>query len=465
MPRKIAMFRLDADKPARFCDGVSRRDFLHAGSLGFLGLTMPHFFRLKAQGAVQGGKDVNCIHLMLVGGPSQLDTWDMKPDAPASIRGPFKPIKTNVSGVEISEIFPRMATHADKFALLRSAYHTAAAVHDTGCQMMQTGRLFQGGLESPNYGSVLRFEKGAKGDMPPNVLLPYTIGQLGGNLPHGDTAGFLGKGYDPFVLNADPADPNFKVPDLLPPDYISAVRVDRRRSWRQMIDQSVTYFEESNQDSKLMDGTFNQAYTLMTSTKAREAFDLTQEPEDVRKRYGMNRFGQGCLLARRLVERGVRFVTLNMFETVFNEITWDIHGSAPFSPISCYNELVGPMFDNGYSSLLEDLSKTGLLDTTMVLATGEFGRTPRINPAGGRDHWPQCWTVVMAGGGIKGGQVVGSSDAIGAAPKDQPVMPANIAATIYKCLGVPIDTILKTPQGREVRVVDHGFEPINDLLI
>jgi hypothetical protein len=426
---------------------------------------MPHFFRLKAMGAVQPSKDVNCIHLMLVGGPSQLDTWDMKPDAPASIRGPFKPIKTNVSGIEISEIFPRMATHADKFALLRSAYHTAAAVHDTGCQMMQTGRLFQGGLESPNYGSVLRFEKGAKGDMPPNVLLPYTIGQLGGNLPHGDTAGFLGKAYDPFVLNADPADPNFKVPDLLPPDYISAVRVDRRRSWREMIDQSVTYFEESNQDSKLMDATFNQAYTLMTSTKAREAFDLTQESEDTRKRYGMNRFGQGCLLARRLVERGVRFVTLNMFETVFNEITWDIHGSAPFSPISCYSELVGPMFDNGYSSLLEDLSKTGLLDSTMVLATGEFGRTPRINPAGGRDHWPQCWTVVMAGGGIKGGQVVGSSDAIGGAPKDQPVMPANIAATIYKCLGVPIDTILKTPQGREVRVVDHGFEPINDLLI
>ncbi len=459
------MFRLDADKRVHFCDGVSRRDFLHAGSLGFLGLTMPHFFRLKAMGAVQPSKDVNCIHLMLVGGPSQLDTWDMKPDAPASIRGPFKPIKTNVSGIEISEIFPRMATHADKYALLRSAYHTAAAVHDTGCQMMQTGRLFQGGLESPNYGSVLRFEKGAKGDMPPNVLIPYTIGQLGGNLPHGDTAGFLGKAYDPFVLNADPADPNFKVPDLLPPDYISAVRVDRRRSWREMIDQSVSYFEESNQDSKLMDATFNQAYTLMTSTKAREAFDLTQESEDTRKRYGLNRFGQGCLLSRRLVERGVRFVTLNMFETVFNEITWDIHGSAPFSPISCYSDLVGPMFDNGYSSLIEDLSKSGLLDTTMVLATGEFGRTPRINPAGGRDHWPQCWTVVMAGGGIKGGQVVGSSDAIGAAPKDQPVMPANIAATIYKCLGVPIDTILKTPQGREVRVVDHGFEPINDLLI
>jgi hypothetical protein len=458
------MFRLDADKQVHFCDGVKRRDFLHAGTLALLGLTMPEFMQLKAQGAVNPGKDINCIQLMLVGGPSQLDTWDMKPNAPDSIRGPYKPIKTNVTGIEISEIFPRMAKHADKFALLRSCYHTAAAVHDTGCQMMQTGRLFQGGLESPNYGSVLRFKKGENGDMPANVLIPYMIGQLGGNLPHGDTAGFLGKGYDPFVLNADPSEHNFKVPDMLPPEYISAVRVDRRRSWRQMIDQSVGYFEESNQDSKLMDATFNQAYTLMTSAKAREAFELTQEPDDVRKRYGMNRFGQGCLLARRLVERGVRFVTVNMFETVFNDITWDIHGSAPFSPISCYSDLVGPMFDNAYSSLLEDLSDRGLLSNTMVLATGEFGRTPRINPAGGRDHWPQCWTTVFAGGGIKGGQVVGASDRIGAAPQDRPVMPSHIAATVYKCLGIPIDTVLKTPQGREVRLVDHGFDPIDELL-
>ena len=459
------MFRLDADKRVHFCDGVTRRDFVHAGALAFLGLSMPQFLKLKAMGAVKLNKDVNCIQLMLVGGPSHLDTWDMKPDAPASIRGPFKPIKTNVSGIEISEIFPRMAKNADKFALLRSVYHTAAAVHDTGCQMMQTGRLFQGGLESPNYGSVLRFERGARGDMPPNVLLPYPIGQLGGNLPHGDTAGFLGKGYDPFVLNADPADPAFKVPDMLPPDYISAVRVDRRRSWRQEVDKSVQYFEESNPDSKLMDATFSQAYTLMTSAKAREAFELSQEPEEVRKRYGMNRFGQGCLLARRLVERGVRFVTLNMFETVFNDITWDIHGSAPFSPISCYSDLVGPMFDNAYSSLLEDLSRIGLLDSTLVLATGEFGRTPRINPAGGRDHWPQCWTVVLAGGGVKGGQVVGASDSIGAAPQDRPVTPAHVAATVYKCLGIPVDTILKTPQGREVRLVDTGFDPIDELLV
>ena len=456
------MFRLDADKCVHFCDGVTRRDFLHAGALGFLGLTLPEFLGLKALGAVPNDKDINCIQLMLVGGPSQLDTWDMKPDAPASIRGPYKPIPTNVSGIQISEIFPRMSKHADKFALVRSVYHTAAAVHDTGCQMMQTGRLFQGGLELPNYGCVLRRAKGPKGDVPPNVLLPYPIGQLGGNLPHGDTAGFLGKAYDPFVLNSDPAVPNFHVPDMLPPDYISAVRVDRRRSWRDEMDKSVSYFE-SNEDAKLMDSTFNQAYTLMTSAKAREAFELNQEPEDVRKRYGLNRFGQGCLLARRLIERNVRFVTVNMFETVFNEITWDIHGSAPFSPISCYRNLVGPMFDNAYSSLLEDLHDRGLLDSTLVLATGEFGRTPKINPAGGRDHWPQCWTIVMAGGGIQGGQVVGSSDTIAAAPHDRPVVPAHIAATVYKVLGLPIDLELHTPQGRVVRLVDHGFEPIDEL--
>ncbi len=457
------MIKLDADRAVHFCDGVTRRDFLHAGAITMLGLTLPDFFALKEFGAVALEKDINCIQLMLVGGPSQLDTWDMKPEAPDSIRGPYKPIRTNVSGMEISEIFPRMAKHADKFALLRSVYHTGAAVHDTGCQMIQTGRLFQGGLESPNYGCVLNKLKGPRGDVPPNVLIPIPIGQLGGNLPHGDTAGFLGKAYDPFVLNADPSDANFKVPDLLPPGYLASLRVDRRRNWRNAVDESVKYFE-SSQDARLMDSTFQQAYTLMTSAKAREAFDLAQEPEAVRRKYGMNRFGQGCLLARRLIERDVRFVTVNMFDTVFNEITWDIHGSAPFSPITCYGELIGPMFDNAYSSLLEDLHSSGLLKNTLVLATGEFGRTPKINPAGGRDHWPQCWTIVFAGGGIKGGQVVGSSDDIGSAPKDRPVAPGHVAATVFKALGLPIDLELKTPEGRVVRLVDHGFDPIDELL-
>jgi hypothetical protein len=457
------MIRLDADKAVRFCDGLTRRDFLHAGSLAFLGLSLPDLFRLKALGAVNTSKDVNCIMLFLVGGPSQLDTWDMKPEAPAEIRGPYKPIATNVDGIQISEIFPRMAEHADKFSLLRSVYHTAAAVHDTGHQMMQTGRLFQGGIEYPHVGCVLGFQRGPKGDVPPHVLLPKPIGNTGGAMPHGQTAGFLGKTYDPFVLNADPSDPNFKVPDMLPPPYIAAARVDRRRNWRDVIDKSVSYFE-ANQDAKLMDSTFHQAYTLMSSAKAREAFELHHEPEDMRKKYGLNRFGQGCLLARRLIESGVRFVTVNMFETVFNEITWDIHGSAPFSPISCYRDLVGPMFDNAYSSLLEDLAQRGMLENTLVVATGEFGRTPKVNPAGGRDHWPACWTMLWAGGGVKGGRVVGASDAIGAAPQDRPTTPMEVAATIFHLLGISLELELPGPQNRPIPLVERGIEPVRELL-
>jgi hypothetical protein len=457
------MIRLDADRPVEFCDGLRRRDFLHAGSLSMLGLGLPQLLGLKALGAVDNTKTgANCIMLMLIGGPSQLDTWDMKPNAPAEIRGPYKPIKTNVAGIEISENFPRMAKHADKYSLVRSMYHTAAAVHDTGHQMMQTGRLFLGGVEHPHIGCVLGKLKGPKGDVPPHVLLPRPIGNTGGNMPHGQNAGYLGKTFDPFVLNADPSDPNFRVPDMLPPEYLSALRVDRRKDWRAMVDRTVSKFETS-QDARLLDTTFHQAYTLMSSQKAREAFELHREPEQMREKYGLNRFGQSCLLARRLIEAGVRFVTVNMFETVFDEITWDIHGSKPFSPISCYRDLVGPMFDNAYSSLLEDLSERGLLKETMVVALGEFGRTPKVNPAGGRDHWPQCWTILMGGGPLQGGRVVGASDEIGALPKDRPTSPAEVAATIYQGLGIDLHVELPGAQGRPIPIVDRGVEPIKEL--
>lgn len=456
------MIRIDAEKAVSFCDGLRRRDFLHLGAISTLGLGLSSYFELQAKGAVSPKKDVNCIFLFLVGGPSHLDTWDMKPDAPAEIRGPYKPIATNVEGVQISEIFPRMARHADKFALLRSVYHTAAAVHDTGHQMMQTGRLFQGGLEHPHVGCVLSRLRGPKADAPPHVLLPRPIGNTGGNMPHGQNAGYLGKAYDPFVLNADPAKPDFEVPDLLPPDYITATRLERRRSLRQIVDGIVRDFEKS-EDARLLDSNFQQAYRLMSSASAREAFEIRQEADQVRDRYGRNSFGQSCLLARRMIERGVRFVTVNMFETVFNEITWDIHGSKPFSPISCYSDLVGPMFDHGFTSLIEDLHERGLLESTLVVAMGEFGRTPKINPAGGRDHWPQCWSIVFAGGGVQGGRVVGSSDEIGGAPKDRPVTPAEVAATAFHALGIDLDTELEGPQGRPIRIVDHGVEPIGEL--
>jgi hypothetical protein len=456
------MFRVDAPRPAHFCDGLTRRDFLHAGSLSLLGLGLPTFQALSARGDVARDKDVNCIMLFLLGGPSQLDTWDMKPGAPPEIRGPFQPIATKVPGIQISEVFPRMAGLMDKVSLVRTIYHQATAVHDTGHQMMQTGRLFTGGIEHPHIGCVLSKLKGPRGDAPPHVLMPRPMGPTGGNMPHGQSAGYLGKTFDPFVLNADPNDKAFKVPDLLPPEYVTTVRESRRRSLRQAIDGSIKAFEASP-DARLLDANFEQAYKLMSSKSTREAFELSAEPDAVRDRYGRTRFGQCCLLARRLVERGVRFVTINMFETVFNEITWDIHGSAPFSPIECYKNEVGPNFDNAFSTLVEDLAQRGLLENTMVLAFGEFGRTPKINPAGGRDHHPGCWTSIFAGGPIQGGRVVGASDEIGYAPKDRPVTTAEVAATVFHGLGISLDTELPGPQNRPLRIVDHGVEPIQEL--
>jgi hypothetical protein len=318
------MLRLDSNRPVSFCDGLTRRDFLHAGAIAGLGLTLPGFLAARAPRTVGAGlragpgdSDINCIMLFLVGGPSQIDTWDPKPNAPAEVRGPFQPIQTNVPGMQISEIFPRMARNADKFSLIRSVYHTATAVHDTGHQMMQTGRLFSGGIEHPHVGCVLGYVKGRKGDVPAHVLLPRPIGRTGGNMPHGQNAGYLGKPHDPFVLNADPSVKDFKVPDLLPPDYISAVRAQRRQKMRAAVEGAIDSFEKAA-PAKQLDDNFEMAFRLMSSKQAREAFALEREPEAVRDRYGRTRFGQSCLLARRLIERGVRFVTVNMFETVFD---------------------------------------------------------------------------------------------------------------------------------------------------
>jgi hypothetical protein len=456
------MFRLDANRPVRFCDGSTRRDFLHAGALSTLGISLGSLGAARALGAVAPDNDLNCIMLFLVGGPSQVDTWDMKPDAPSEVRGPFAPIATNAEGIQISEIFPRMARNMDKVALVRSVYHTATAVHDTGHQMMQTGRLFSGGLEHPHMGCVVGYKRGARGDAPAHVLIPRPIGNTGGGMPHGQSAGYLGKTFDPFVLNADPNARDFKVPDLLPPDYITSVRESRRRKLRESIDQSVKAFEASA-DARLLDANFEQAYAIMSSRRTREAFDLTEEPDSLRDRYGRTKFGQSCLMARRLIERGVRFVTINQFETVFNELTWDSHGSAPFTSVADYPTVIAPNFDNGYATLLEDLNARGLLENTMILAFGEFGRTPKINPAGGRDHHPNCWTALFAGGPIKGGRVVGASDEIGHYPKERPVTPAEIAATAYHALGFDIHMDLPGPQNRPIPLVDHGVEPIFEL--
>jgi uncharacterized protein (DUF1501 family) len=447
------MIRLDADRPATFCDGLTRRDFLHAGAVAPLGLTLASAHRARA-GSPDG--DVNCIMLFLVGGPSQLDTFDPKPKAPAEIRGPFSTIKTNVPGIEISEIFPKTAQHADKYAIVRSVYHTATAVHDTGHQMMQTGRLFSGGVEHPHVGCALGYLK------PAHALLPRPIGRTGGNLPHGHSAGYLGKPHDPFILNADPNAPNFKVPDLLPPDYITGLRAERRQKLRNAVDGATAAFE-ANGAAKQLDDNFHLAYKLMSSAKARDAFALEKETQKVRDRYGRTRFGQSCLMARRLIEAGVRFVTVNMFETVFDEVTWDIHGSRPFTDVQQMAKEVAPNFDTAYTALLEDLAERGLLSTTMVIALGEFGRTPKINPAGGRDHHPGVWSILVGGGPIKGGQVVGESDELGYAPKSRPVTPGEVAATLYRGLGLDPHKELPGPQNRPIPMVDYNLKPIGEL--
>jgi hypothetical protein len=455
------MLRLETRRSVSFCDGLTRRDFLHAGALSTLGLTLPGFLTARAPGAAPD-KDVNCIMLFLLGGPSQIDTWDPKPDAPEEVRGPFKTIATRVPGIRLAEIFPKMARHADKYSLIRSVYHTATAVHDTGHQMMQTGRLFTGGIEHPHIGCTLGYLKGGRGEVPPHVLLPRPMGRTGGNMPHGQSAGYLGKPYDPFVLNADPSAKDFKVPDLLPPDYISSVRASRRQKMRAAVEGELAAFEKSPA-ARQLDDNFDLAYRLMSSRQAREAFALEQEPETTRDRYGRTRFGQSCLLARRLIERGVRFVTVNMFETVFDEITWDIHGSRPFTDIAEMARLVAPDFDQAYSTLLEDLHDRGLLSSTIVTAMGEFGRTPKVNPAGGRDHHPGVWAILIGGGPIRGGRVVGESDALGYIPKTRPVTPGEVAATIYQGLGLDVHRELPGPQNRPLPLVEFGVKPIKEL--
>jgi len=456
-------FRSSQNRALLCGPGPSRRDFLHVGGLSAIGLSLPQYARASAEGRVRPGcENRSCIMIFNLGGPSHIDLWDMKPDAPAEIRGPFKPIRTKTDAFEVSELLPQHAAVADQFSLVRSCRHDGAAVHDAGWQMLQTGRRFSGGIQTPHAGSVASYLLGRRSDLPAFVVLPELMGRGGGNLPNGQAGGFLGKAHDPFALMADPSKPKFRVPDLLPPDQISVARLDRRRKMRAIVEETTKAFEAS-EDARLLDENFQAAYRLMTSTQAREAFDLSKEPTAVRERYGMNRFGQCCLLARRLVESGVRFITINTFLTVFGETTWDIHGSKPFTSIAGMKEIVCPMYDQAYSALIEDLAQRGMLDDTLVAGLSEFGRTPKVNPAGGRDHWPQCFTCSFAGGGVQGGRVVGASDTIGGFPAERPVGPGDLVATIFHSLGLDHTDHLPGPAGRPFALTDFGTEPIHEL--
>jgi hypothetical protein len=373
---------------------VSRRGFLRAGAatVGAAGVTLAGPGRVLANRSQR-----SCILLFLCGGPSQLDTWDLKPAAPSQVRGPFKPIATTVPGMQICEHFPRMAQLARHYTIVRSVHHAAAPIHETGFQLMQTGRLFRLGQEQPHYGAVLSRLRGrASGGAPSAVLLPGPMGSTGVSISHGQEAAWLG-------------------------------------------DEHALWTPEQGPESGA----------------GQRALDLRHERDHVRARFGNHEFGQSCLKARRLVEAGAQFVTINMFETVFDRVTWDCHadgGSLP-ATLDDYRRTLCPMFDQAYAALLQDLLERGLLDSTLVVAMGEFGRTPHLNARGGRDHWPGVWSILLAGGGVRGGQVIGSSDALAGEPRDRPVSPAEVAATVYHALGVDTDTVLPGADGRPYRVV------------
>jgi uncharacterized protein (DUF1501 family) len=440
------MLQLESKKAVPLCDGMSRRDFLRVGSLtaGAVGLSLADYYQLQQARAVNASNDVNCILLFLVGGPSQLDTFDLKPDASADIRGPFRPIKTNVPGVEICEHFPLMARMADRYTILRSVHHTEAPIHETGHQLMQTGHLFRGGQEHPHYGAVVSHLRGQKSKgLPPFAVVPGPIGNTGVSVSHGQTAGYLGAKHEPFVVPAD------------------VLRTDR--SLFLGVDEA---HRDCDRAQEVQPGNAAQEHAVETvfASRAKQAFDLTSERDGLRDRYGRNTFGQSCLLARRLVEHGVRFVTVNMFDTVFNEITWDCHADGGSLPTSLhdYKEMLCPMFDRAYSTLLDDLRMRGMLDNTLVVAMGEFGRTPQLNPRGGRDHWPGCWSVLFAGANVQSGRVVGASDRTGAEPMDRPVTPAEVAATVYKAMGIDPSAFLPGPDSRPTPVAEG--QPITELL-
>ena len=455
------MLNIGKEKLA-LCSGVSRRAFLQVGVTGAASMWLPDLLQLEASGSTNGGRIKNCITLFLVGSPGHLDTWDMKPDAPTEVRGRFRPIRTNVNGIQICEHFPLMARKMDKVALIRSLHHRTGATHENGQRWMMTGHDFNADSIKPHVGSIVSRVFGQRSELPANVVLPGPIGNTGAGNLHGQTAGHLGSAHEPFFLGSDPAAANFRVGDLEVPAGLSASRIDARRELLNQLDQLQRRTESTS--TQMHDSSYSRAFNLLTSQRARDAFNLGLERDQTRDRYGRNTFGQSCLLARRLVEAGVRYITVNHFDTVFGQTCWDMHadGGGLNNTYLDYERHLCPQFDWAFTALLDDLEQRGMLQDTVIAVLSEFGRTPQVNGRGGRDHYPQAWTNFLAGGNIRGGQVIGSTDRIGSRPHDNPIEPPQVIASIYHGMGINLDTTtMPGPGERPVRLVDA--EPIRQL--
>jgi hypothetical protein len=417
---------------------LNRRELLHAGALGALGLSLPQLLRAESVAPPQLIK--SCIFILAHGGPAQQETFDMKPNAPDTIRGEFKPIRTNVPGIDVCEHLPRLAKLANHYSLIRSATHKYV-VHNPGSYYALTGRKPERDIvefparrgDWPALGAVLAKVRPTQRLVPPYVVLPIFANDISIPTP-GQHAGFLGAAYDPLILTADPSKPNFAAPALTPRPELTVERLECRRRLLAQVNAQVEAVGQAAAAGGL-DRHFERAFGLVSSSAAKDAFDIAKEAAATRDRYGRNRHGQSVLLARRLVEAGVRLVLVNDTEPNGQNKVWDTHGGA-------YGTLRKhlPEMDGALASLIEDLRDRGLLESTLIVWMGEFGRSPNVGKDGGRDHWPHVYSLLMAGGGIRAGHVHGASDSRAAYPRDNPVAPEDIHATIYRTLGLPQDT-------------------------
>lgn len=423
----------------RSCDGIRRRDVLRVGALSALGLGLPGFLQARAR-AAQSGKDVSCILLWLQGGISHVDSFDPKPEAPAEVRGEFGVIPTNVPGITLCEPLPKLAQHQDKYSILRSL-NPRNGSHGVADAYMLTGHPFNPAVTFPAYGAVVSREKGDRNRMPPYVQVGTAIDQKFG----GGVAGFLGDQYNPFVLPGDASNPGFTVRDVSLVGGIDRERFERRMKVLDTVDTWQAKVESTVPTIEAAETFYQKAYSLITAPQAKKAFDINAEDPRQRDRYGRNSLGQGCLLARRLVEAGGRFVTVT-------DGGWDTHQN---NFVSLKTNLL-PRLDGAVSGLLQDLSDRGMLDTTMVVVLSDFGRTPKINPSAGRDHWSTAGIALLAGGGIVPGRAVGQTNALGEQPTEAPYYTEDLAATIYHCLGIPLETTHQTPDGRPVVLNSQG---------
>ena len=445
---------------------VSRRAAIQLGSagVGTAGLLSADWLRAASTTAPTNAHRAKSVILIFnCGAPSHIDLWDPKPLAPDTVRGPYQPIETNVPGIYVSSLLPQLAKHADKLAIVRSVHHRHSS-HNSGMHWSIVGRPYKedstlinpSRTDMPSFGTLtawLAQRDGYSSHLPPYVITPEPHCDSLKYITPGQFGSCLGSKYDPLVLNRDPAAADFRVPDMGLVDGVSQERQQLRSDLLGQLDHHGCRIEaEAARDYAVMQ---SKALSMANATGVSQAFDLSQEPTAVRERYGRHTWGQSHLLARRLVEAGVPFVT-----TVNGRsIIWDTHKDN-FSRLE--TRLV-PQMQQGYTALLEDLAERGLLDTTLVVWMGDFGRTPLINKEAGRDHWPSCYTMVLAGGGIRGGQVVGESDKIGGVPRTRPITPADIHATIFTALGYdPHAITFRSADGRPIQLSDG--EPIGELL-